>query len=316
MWRLALLLSCCVVAQLTRAQGIAQVSLQHDTLATDILHFLEPAPEPHPKRLRLGLGTAGGLVAASYTYLGFAWYAQTDLGRFHWFDDMDQWQQMDKIGHTYGAYLQSRAIMEIMKWGGAKRKNVLLWGGMSGFLLQAPIEVFDGFAEKWGASWGDIAFNAAGAGLATLNEGVWREPRLHMKFSFWPSQYAADYPDQLGTGTTQVLKDYNGQKYWLSLRVNSFLPEGKFKRFYPDWLNLCVGYSGDGMIGGYGEDDPSVIAARESRQYYLGLDIDLEQIKTKKRGLRLLFGILNTIRLPLPALELNRNRVYFRPIVF
>ena len=41
------------------------------------------------------------------------------------------------------------------------------------------------------------------------------------------------------------------------------------------------------------------------RQYVFSLDVDLSKIKTKSRFLKLVFGAANTIKFPLPALELN-----------
>ncbi len=43
-----------------------------------------------------------------------------------------------------------------------------------------------------------------------------------------------------------LLKDYNGQSYWLSFNVFSFLDIEKI----PKWLYLSLGYGGEGMISG------------------------------------------------------------------
>ena len=49
----------------------------------------------------------------------------------------------------------------------------------------------------------------------------------------------------------QVLKDYNGQTYWLSANIWSFNKESNF----PRWLNVAFGYGADGML--YGENNPT-----------------------------------------------------------
>jgi hypothetical protein len=55
-------------------------------------------------------------------------------------------------------------------------------------------------------------------------------------------------PNVLGENfLQQTLKDYNGQTYWLSINVASFLSDDT--RF-PKWLNVAVGYGADGLIGG------------------------------------------------------------------
>jgi hypothetical protein len=182
--------------------------------------------------------------------------------------------------------------------------------------MQSTIEVFDGFAVKWGASWSDLAANAVGSGLAAGNELLWQEQRVQLKWSFWPTDLAKQHPVVLGSGPEQFLKDYNGQTYWLCFTVNSFLPEGRLKQAWPDWLGFAVGYGGQGMIGGYGEEPWATIREREYRQYYLSLDIDLTQIKTRRRGLKLLFEVLNSVRVPLPAIRFSREGTRFFPIYF
>lgn len=44
------------------------------------------------------------------------------------------------------------------------------------------------------------------------------------------------------------------------------------------------------------------------RQYYLSLDIDFRRIPTRRKGLKTLFFLLNTLKVPAPALEFNRKQ--------
>ena len=173
-----------------------------------------------------------------------------------------------------------------------------------GFLALAPIEYFDGFAEKWGASWGDLVADAGGAALAFGNEMLWGEQRIQAKVSYHPTPYADIRPDLFGDTYTRYLKDYNGHTGWLSFRVHSWLPEGRFKDRYPRWLNVAVGYGAHGLLGGYedGRLTPT-IRDREYRQYYLTLDVDLSAIPVRRGGWRLLLDVLNAIHLPAPAME-------------
>lgn len=257
--------------------------------------------------------TSGSVLIGSlalYTYLGVVWYGELPKGRFHTFNDFPEWKQMDKFGHCLSAYQESRGMITLLKWSGVKRSKVILWGGLTGFLLQSPIEIFDGFSPKWGASWGDLGANALGSGLAITNELLWNEQRLQLKFLFYPSEYAQTYPDKLGrTFGEQLFKDYNGQSYWLSCRVHSFLPEGKLKQIYPRWLNFAVGYGAKGLIGGYGIEPQQIIDSREYRRILIGLDIDLANVKTKSGFLKALFGAVNTIHIPLPALEFSKHGI-------
>jgi hypothetical protein len=48
-----------------------------------------------------------------------------------------------------------------------------------------------------------------------------------------------------------MLKDYNGQTYWLSVNLHSFYKGSKI----PKWLNLAIGYGANGMLTGNGENN-------------------------------------------------------------
>ncbi|OJU23360.1 MAG: hypothetical protein BGN92_03335 [Sphingobacteriales bacterium 41-5] len=51
-----------------------------------------------------------------------------------------------------------------------------------GFLT--VIEILDGFSNKWGFSWGDMAANVFGAGMFQGQQLLWNEQRIKFKFSF------------------------------------------------------------------------------------------------------------------------------------
>ncbi len=260
---------------------------------------LEPADSLHRGRIGLVVGVAGGLTVATYAGLGIAWYGSGLGGAFRWFDDSRQWLQLDKLGHSYGAYHVSRSLMASLRWAGASECSQLLYGGLSGFLFQLPIEFFDGFSPDYGASWADLAFNAAGSGLAAGNHLLWREQRILLRFSAWPTPWAAQAPDLLGRSLPErLLKDYNGQTYWLTASPGRWW--GRCR-----WLSGAVGLGGAGMVGGYGSESWADIRAREYRRYFLSVDIDWLAIPTRRRGLRLLFFALQAVKLPAPALEWN-----------
>ena len=277
--------------------------------------FFVNAPEPLEKRRKLVNRMTLGGYAVGAAYLGVVWYAKEDLTHFHFFDDSREWQQMDKAGHVFGGYHASRWMIDLYKWSGYPKKKAIWKGATVGFLAMSSIEVLDGFGKKWGASVYDVGANALGSGLAVLNQGLWNENRLQLKVSYRTSSYARDpaHEDLFGSNFgSRFLKDYNGQTLWLSVRLHSFLPEGSFKDNYPPWLNVAVGYGAEGMIGGYGQEEWEIIRQREFRQAYLSLDIDFTQIPTQSGLLRSVFSVLNMFRLPLPALEFDKNGVKLR----
>jgi hypothetical protein len=255
------------------------------------------------KRVLVSVATTLGGYAMAYTGLALAWYQNYPSTRFHFFNDNHEWAQMDKMGHFLGGYQGARCQIGLLKWGGLSRQKSAFYGGLMGGLAMVPIELLDGFADKWGASWGDIAADLGGGAVAFANEMLWAEQRIQVKFSYHPSGYADLRPDLFGDRYSRYLKDYNGQTYWLSFRVASFLPAGSFKDKYPKWLNFAVGYGANGLLGGYDRGLTPEIREREYRQYYLSPDIDLAAIPTQSGALRMVLNALSFIHLPSPALE-------------
>lgn len=271
--------------------------------------FYQNASELNPKRKRAATRIMGGAYLGLGLYLGTAWYAGEDLTGFHFFDDSHEWKQMDKVGHMLGGYHGSRYVTGLLKWSGVPREKAILQGSLSGFLAMSSIEVFDAFGESWGFSWYDIGANFIGSGMYAGNQLLWNEDRVQFKMSYIRSSYAGDPEFARIFGSTYpewFLKDYNGQTYWLSVRVHSFLPDSKLKDIYPRWLNLAIGYGADGLEGGYHLPDESW-REREYRQLYLSLDIDLDNIQTRSGFLKRLLSVVNLIRIPLPAIQFDRN---------
>lgn len=253
------------------------------------------------------MGTGAVAYGGLYAWLGTVWYAQQPRGSWRWFDDGAEWQQLDKMGHAYWAYQESRLMMDLLHWSGVKRTPRILLGGLTGFLLQSPVEILDGYVPTYGASGWDLLANASGSAIAITNELVWGEQRLQFKFSFFPSTYARQRPEILGSGVEEVIKDYNGQTYWVSAPIKPFFRHGENK--LPPWLCVSVGYSGNGMLGGYYQDPWPDVHAREHRQWLLSVDVDWTKIKTGSGFLRMIFYLANMLKLPAPALSLENGQI-------
>jgi uncharacterized protein YfiM (DUF2279 family) len=265
------------------------------------------------KRLKpLLIGSATG-YGALQTGLYSLWYAEQPQTSFHFFNDNSQWMGVDKVGHGYSSFQLSRLSAEALQWSGVPASKAWLYGSLSGFLLMAPIELMDGFAAGYGASWGDLAANGFGSLLYGMQQWWWQESRIKPKFSFHPSPYASQRPSLLGDSfAAQLLKDYNGQTYWLSVDVKKFLPE---RSRYPAWLNFAVGFGTEAMV--YARPAQSREAGyHPQRQFYLSPDISLSHIKSNKKLVRVLLFVLDGIHLPAPALEINKNRIRFHPVYF
>ena len=245
------------------------------------------------------------------------WYKDYPQSSFHIFNDIKEWKQMDKIGHVYSAYAESKASMELWRCTGIPRKKRIWLGGMSGAMYQTAIEVLDGFSSEWGWSWGDFAANITGSGLLVAQELAWDEQRVQMKWSFNRKRYIdpmlnARSNQLFGKTTTErFLKDYNGQTYWLSTTIKPFFPKSNI----PAWLQVSVGTGVEGLFGGFEntatDKNGNIIFSRtdikRSRQWYLAPDIDLTKIKTNKKGIKLALQVLNIFKFPAPSLEYSKG---------
>lgn len=267
------------------------------------------------KKVWLVAGGHAAVWTVSYIALDKAWYSDYDKQSFHTFNDGKEWNQMDKAGHVWTTYQLSRASAATWKWAGLNPKTSVWLGGGSAVAFQSIIEIQDGFSEKWGFSWWDMAANLTGAGAFIAQELGWKEQRIQVKMGYWPYNYPNDLVarrnELFGEGSMErILKDYNSQAYWLSANLRSFFPQSKI----PRWLNVSLGYSSDLMLGGmenkWTEADGTEVDRTDiprTRRFYLSADVDLTRIPTRSKFLRTVFFALNAIKIPAPALEYNSD---------
>ena len=266
--------------------------------------FFKPSDTLNKKRLNTLIISETAVGGVALIGLNQLWYADYPKSDFHFINDNTEWLQMDKIGHLYSSYHLGSFGANALKWSGCNKESQLLYGATLGLAFLTTVEVFDGYSSEWGASIGDVAANITGTALFVSQELIWKEQRIVPKFSFHTTQYASINPNVLGSSLQeQILKDYNGQTYWLSANIHSFFKSSKI----PKWLNLAIGYGAEGMISG-NEDSTNTISLPEGeryRQFYLSFDVDLTKIKTKSYFLKTLFSVLNTIKIPAPTFELK-----------
>ncbi|WP_298395891.1 DUF2279 domain-containing protein [Flavobacterium sp.] len=269
--------------------------------------FFKPSDSLNKSRQRAVILTETAVASAGLVGLNQLWYADYPKSSFHFINDNDEWLQMDKAGHVFSAYHLGSYGANALKWSGSSKKNQLLYGSSVGFAFLTVVEVFDGFSQEWGASSGDLIANAGGTALYVSQELLWEEQRIVPKFSFHTTSFAAVRPNTLGsTLSEQILKDYNGQTYWLSMNLHSFFKTSKV----PKWLNLAVGYGAKGLVAGRSETaaDLSLPFYKRERQFYLSLDADLTKIQTKSHFLKTFFSIFNAIKIPAPTIEFNGSQ--------
>jgi hypothetical protein len=264
--------------------------------------------------------------SANFASLYYFWYKDYPLGEFHFFNDDEEYLQMDKVSHLFGAYTGGRMSMQMWKWSGVPKKKYVWLGGLTGLGYLTIIEVMDGFSPKWGFSWGDYAANTIGTGLLIGQELLWDEQRIQVKYS---THYQTYHPDDLERFATylygkdkinRLFKDYNPQTYWLSCNVKSFFKKSNV----PDWLNIAFGYGAANVIGArnnnYIDNNGNWSSAENDfpryRQWYLAPDIDFTKIKTKSKFLKTALFVLNSFKFPAPSLELSNGSVKWNWIHF
>ncbi|WP_179339147.1 DUF2279 domain-containing protein [Winogradskyella ludwigii] len=275
--------------------------------------FLKPSDSLNISRRNTVVITEATLATATLVGLNQLWYADYERSSFKTLNDSGEWLQMDKMGHVFSSYQLGRLGSNTLNWAGVSEKDQLIYGSTLGFGFLTAVEVLDGFSEEWGFSWTDMAANATGTGLYVGQQLLWQEQRIVLKYSFHRTRFAKQRPNKLGNGLSEeFLKDYNGQTYWLSANINSFLKTETI----PNWLNVAFGYGAEGMLTGEA-NDPLFLNQNRRRQFYLSLDVDLTRIKTNSQFLKTIFDVFNVIKVPFPTLELNDNgRVNWHSVYF
>lgn len=288
-------------------------------------NWLTPADTFNKSRFYISAGTGATLYGAASIGLYQTWYADFPRSKLKSFNDWPEWNQMDKAGHAFTAYIFSRYAFAGGRWAGLKRPAARYAAFGVANLLQGTIEVMDGFSAEWGFSWSDIGANVTGSLIFTVQDIAWQEQRILLKVSNDLRPHP-DIPITNGNGAMsnlgyisrerfgdnfaeRFLKDYNAQTIWMSANPKAFFPKSKL----PVWLNIAVGYGSENVYGAYGnvwrENGQGFSYAPERyRQYFLSPDIYLSRIPTKKRWVRLVLGALDFIKLPAPALEYSQGK--------
>ncbi len=258
--------------------------------------------------------TALGATSLSYFGLYSLWYKKYPQTSFHFFNDLEEWNYMDKTGHIFSSYQVARKSHLFLK-----KKNIenpIEKSCFYSLFFMLGIEVLDGFSTEWGFSNYDLISNFIGTGLFYIQEKKFNNQFLKLKFSSHLSPYANYRPTLLGNNFSErIFKDYNGQTYWLTIDFNTRIQE-KYKIF--KYINLALGYSIDGFTGARYNPNLNCVECnnlKRQTQYVLSFDLDLTEIETKNKFLKLFFNTFSIIKFPGPAL-LIQNESQFKWLYF
>ena len=281
--------------------------------------FFKASPTYNSGRVAGIIITEAALGTVVTIGLNYLWYKKFPHSKFHYFNDNGEWLQVDKVGHATTAYNIAAIQSDLFYWAGVSRGTSALIGTGTALAFMTMIEIMDGHSTKWGFSKGDMLANLGGCLLHQGQQWMWGEQRIGLKYSYHGTIFPKYYPAELGSNLPQrMLKDYNGQTYWLSFNIASFLPASSN---FPRWLNLSAGYGAEGMIGAFknpteinGQPIPSF---RRYRQFYFSFDTDLYRIDGLDPWAATLLKVNRTFKMPAPALEWNELQGFkFHPIYY
>jgi hypothetical protein len=253
------------------------------------------------------LGAVTLVDLAGYQRLKELWYdwPTTSFHAINFADDFEKYKWMDKMGHFLHAYFASNLFSRGYRWAGLEGNKSVWYGALSGWLWMLQIEIADGFFTEWGFSWGDLIANSAGSGFSLLQQLYPDEfGGIQPKISYRRSKALKE--DRYNNNAKSIIDDYEGMTFWLTVNVYHYLPK-KIQEQCPQWLaplGIAIGHSAKGIAnhpqGGV-------------REIFLGLDFDLRKIPLDDESeiVRFLKSELNIIRLPLPAVKLTPNGVWY-----
>jgi hypothetical protein len=281
--------------------------------------FFKPADHYNSSRVAGTIIVESAIGTVVTIGLNYLWYKKFPHSKFHYFNDNNEWLNVDKVGHATTAYNIAAIQSDVLHWGGVRMGTASLIGTATGLAFMSMIEIMDGHSTKWGFSPGDMIANLAGCALYEGQQLLWGQQRISLKYSYHATLFPQYYPAELGSNLPQrMLKDYNGQSYWLSFNIASFLPASAH---FPQWLNLTAGYGAEGMVGAVTNptevDGKPVPYFRRYRQFYLSFDTDLYRIDGLSPLASTLLKVNRTIKTPAPALEWNEVQGFrFHPIYY
>lgn len=253
--------------------------------------------------------TALGATSLSYYGLYNLWYKKYPQTSFHFFNDLEEWNYIDKAGHIYSSYQVARkSHLFLVK---KDIENPVEKSCFYSLFFMLGIEVLDGFSKEWGFSNYDLLSNFIGTGIFYFQEKKFKRQLLKLKFSSHLSPYAIYRPSLLGENVSQrIFKDYNGQTYWLTFDLNNKIQE-RLKVF--KYLNFSLGYSIDGFVGARNNNILNCADCNEinrQSQLLLSIDLDLSEIKTKNRALQILLNSFSIIKFPAPTIILQDHNEF------
>jgi hypothetical protein len=247
-----------------------------------------------PVKVSLISGAAIGTVIAVHIYQRDAWW-QGQQEPFRFENDWQYALNIDKFGHAYGAYSESKMGRAILSWAGFSDQTSLFFGSIIGFSYQMYVETEDGYHKTYGFSPGDGISNTIGASIPLLQATFPVLQNFSMKYSYYPSQ---EYLNDLKTDGGKVfIDDYEGSTFWITMDPH-FLMSRQLASAVPAWIGLSFGLGAHNLGNGGGD-----------RLYYLTADYQFSRIPTDSDFLRTIYGALDFFHPPAPGIAVEDGKL-------
>lgn len=228
-----------------------------------------------------------GLVIqqAGSSVIEYNWWWTGTPNKFH-FENDGFWNNysngIDKFGHAFTSYAFTVALNEAMKWADFSDKTRFYTSIALPAFWALSIEIGDAMSP-YGFSVTDLAANFSGIAYATLQEKYPSLKNVMYKFSYYPNK-----------GDFRLSHNYDYHIYWLSFNVHNMLPKS-VNKYWPELINIAAGY---GIEGWNNYNIPTF-----RREFMVGIDLNLNAIKTKNKTATAIRNMLNVIHIPSPGFK-------------
>lgn len=264
-----------------------------------------PPPEIDPLKTQIdytmlaGFGLlVGGSIAVVHQNFVNSWWKKDSLytGKFHVMNDWYYALWVDKIGHMYATHLLAHAFSGGFDASNFTAEQSTWYSASLALLYELYIETEDGYAyPKWGFSPGDATGDFLGSAFYVSQYYYPFLKNFQLRWSYYPSEAMRN-----GTHKGNISDDYEGQIYWVSMRMKNMLPE-KISTYWPAFLNLSLGYGVNNLDGSGGG----------KREFYLSFDLDAEELPLHGSIWQFVKNTLNYIHFPMPGIRITPDAKSF-----
>ncbi len=257
---------------------------------------VDPLPQKIDYPLLIGasaITVAAGVTVHMIQYN--AWWRTQDA-EFRIINDWHYARWVDKVGHFYGTNVLAHSFTSAMEAANFQTRESYIYGSALAFAFQMYVEIEDGFGPQWGFSPGDALFDFLGA---AYHLGQYYYPVLHNfqpRWSYIPSEKMKN-----GQHEGNFIDDYEGQIYWIGMRMNNILPSS-WAEYWPSFLMISAGMGVSNLDGSGGG----------SNEFYLALDLDWEEIiPLHGKFWNFIKNTLNYFHFPMPGIRISPNAAAF-----